>query len=289
MQTHSELHQHLLAVQNKDGGWSYGRAQSWTEPTALALLALESVDDVGQQHQRGVRWLLQRQRQDGGWSPNDAVPTSTSVTSLSLIALSKHLPSGAYSSGLGWLMHQVKPDLSVIERMRHYLQELPESEIISGGSPFYPSAGAWVAPTVMSIVAFTKAVAAGYSDPNLRLQIERGRAYLLSRRCHDGGWNHGSSQVRSAAFTSYPEMTGLGLLAFSDARQLQATLSLAKRMLHAPESAEGQAWLALGLAAHGQPASIVEWFRCRTVRDSALQLLARQTTGPTHPLFIHSL
>src|SRR3984957_12459504 len=84
----SDLLQQLIRRQNTDGGWGYQGATSWTEPTALAVLALESAKDRGTPYLRGCRWLLDRQRPDGGWGPNTTVGQSTSVTRAACLALS---------------------------------------------------------------------------------------------------------------------------------------------------------------------------------------------------------
>jgi squalene-hopene/tetraprenyl-beta-curcumene cyclase len=64
--------------QNDDGGWgedlrSYtdetwrGRGASTASQTAWALLALIAVDPTSESAARGVRWLINQQRADGGW------------------------------------------------------------------------------------------------------------------------------------------------------------------------------------------------------------------------------
>lgn len=68
----------LVAHQNPDGGWgedmrSYrdpawrGRGASTPSQTAWALLALLAADGDAQAVERGVGWLLDTQREDGGW------------------------------------------------------------------------------------------------------------------------------------------------------------------------------------------------------------------------------
>ena len=69
----------LEAHQNPDGGWgedlrSYddpswaGRGESTASQTAWALLALLAAGDGdGAAAERGIRWLAQTQRPDGGW------------------------------------------------------------------------------------------------------------------------------------------------------------------------------------------------------------------------------
>ena len=64
--------------QNDDGGWgedprSYddekwiGRGASTASQTAWALLALHAAGERGELVQRGIRWLVETQRPDGGW------------------------------------------------------------------------------------------------------------------------------------------------------------------------------------------------------------------------------
>jgi len=68
----------LAGVQNDDGGWgedlrSYqdvrwrGRGPSTASQTAWALLALLAAGKRGERVQRGVAWLVERQREDGSW------------------------------------------------------------------------------------------------------------------------------------------------------------------------------------------------------------------------------
>jgi squalene-hopene/tetraprenyl-beta-curcumene cyclase len=68
----------LEGCQNEDGGWgedlrSYsdeawrGRGESTPSQTAWALLALLAADGASPAVERGVRWLVDRQRKDGGW------------------------------------------------------------------------------------------------------------------------------------------------------------------------------------------------------------------------------
>jgi squalene-hopene/tetraprenyl-beta-curcumene cyclase len=68
----------LEQVQNRDGGWgedmrSYadpawrGRGESTPSQTAWALLALLAAGDAPEATERGVRWLVESQRADGGW------------------------------------------------------------------------------------------------------------------------------------------------------------------------------------------------------------------------------
>jgi len=68
----------LVAHQNADGGWgedlrSYvddgwrGRGASTASQTAWALLALLAAGERAAAAARGVAWLIETQRPDGGW------------------------------------------------------------------------------------------------------------------------------------------------------------------------------------------------------------------------------
>jgi len=242
-----ELQRQLLVSQNPDGGWPFWKGSSWTEPTALALLALRLHDHSPPARQAAAFWLERRQNTDGGWRPNDAVPASTWVTSLAILAL----PSAGKQAG-AWLSTHV--------------------HLKDGGSPWFPGTAGWVTPTATSILALSRLDNASFAS-----QIEQGRRFLLSRRCRDGGWNHGGSSFRSEDANSYPETTGLALLALAGAPagQLTAALQLSEDFLKNPGSTEGLSWLQMGLVAQGRKMEDLQLpLRPRTIRDISLRLLA---------------
>ena len=111
---------HLVSAQSEDGGWPFHPgATSWTEPTALAILALGALQ-LGEPCLRGQQWLIRQQRSDGGWSPTANVAESTWVTSLALLALPPSIGSAsspdlvarqfnlspAAARGASWLLSQ---------------------------------------------------------------------------------------------------------------------------------------------------------------------------------------
>jgi prenyltransferase beta subunit len=242
-----ELQRQLLASQNPDGGWPFLKGSSWTEPTALALLALRLHDHSAPVCQAAASWLERRQNPDGGWRPNDAVPASTWVTSLAILAL----PNTGKRAGV-WLSKHI------------YSKE--------GGFPWFPGTAGWVTPTASSILALSRLDGASFASP-----IEQGRRFLLSRRCRDGGWNHGGSSFRSENATSYPETTGLALLALAGvpSEQFTAALRLGGDFLQNPGSIEGLSWLQMGLVAQGKKLEDSQSHpQSRTIRDVSLRLLA---------------
>jgi hypothetical protein len=242
-----ELQRQLLASQNPDGGWPFLKGSSWTEPTALALLALRLHDHSPPARQAAAFWLERRQNTDGGWRPNDAVPVSTWVTSLAILAL----PDAGTRAGV-WLSKHIHTK--------------------DGGFPWFPGTAGWVTPTATSILALSRLDSASFAS-----QIEKGRRFLLSRRCHDGGWNHGGSSFRSENATSYPETTGVALLAVVGVppEQLTTAFRLSEDFLKNPGSVEGLSWLQMGLVAQGRKMEDPKPpLPPRTVRDISLRLLA---------------
>jgi hypothetical protein len=85
---------------------------------------------------------------------------------------------------------------------------------------------------------------------------------------------------------SYPETTGVALLGLTGtpAAALERSLKLAAGEFTACRSAQGRAWLRIGLAAHSQPVPTGgEEPVSRTVTDAALAVLAHaaeQGKGP---------
>lgn len=286
-----QLQRKLLDAQNSDGGWGYETGSSWTEPTAFALLALESQQIKSTACDRGYAWIRHNQRRDGGWPPESSVDISTWVTSLVLLASSEaNLGTRAYQRAIDWTVGQIRPELTPIERIAFRMRGMPPGEQTSGGSPWFPGTAAWVAPTAISILALSQAVR-GNRDERLRSLINRGKQYLLSRRCHDGGWNHGGTSFRSQNAESYPEMTGMALLALhgTPASGLAVSIQTAENFLSHPGSLEGLSWLQLGLMQHGRDRmNISTDLQCRTTRDTCLRLLALAAGSGTNKLLTQS-
>ena len=246
----------LLGRQNADGGWSYHRGGSWTEPTCYALLALTA---SGASHtpevRRGVAWLRRCQRADGGFAPRESVPESTWLTALTLL-----LPAG--TEGLdrqraeSWTVEQTGRESGWVNRLRLWMLGADSSgdSMSFDGWAWYPGTAAWVAPTAVSVLALEKMEKSG-NQADLHKRIQEGRSFLLARRCRDGGWNHGSTRALGYDSDSYPETTGIALLALHGATGPEVIKGLERGEQHlaACQSSEAASWLRLGLGAHGRP------------------------------------
>jgi hypothetical protein len=102
----------------------------------------------------------------------------------------------------------------------------------------------------MSVLALGKLAG---SDSRVRDRIGQGQSFLLARRCRDGGWNHGSTKALGYDSDSYPETTGIALLALhgSNAPEMKQGVEVAQRHLASCRSLEAASWLTLGLLARG--------------------------------------
>ena len=273
----------LRNAQNQDGGWGYRGGASWTAPTASALLALAAAGERGEDFARGLAFLARSQRKDGGWAPQPSVDQSTWVTAMALLVLADQPGAKGLQDGGGWLMRQSGRESGYFYRFREWLLGVrPEERTGYSGWSWYPGTAAWVAPTALSILALEK-LNRGKPDPARSARIEDGRGFLLARMCRDGGWNYGSTQALGFSYDSYPETTGLALLALAGGgrRDLGKSLSCAERYLAGRTTVEGRSWLEMALLAHGRtpPPSPPIPQAFRNLIDTALIVVARAAAG----------
>ena len=254
----------LLDRQNQDGGWGYGTVgSSWTETTCYALLALAAgelyqSDSVRDAIHRGVKWIGSRQRPDGGWAPRDGVDESTWVTALALL-LPLDLAAGVGRDRASrWILEQTGRESQFVYRLRlRLLGVRPDATEQFDGWPWYPGTAAWVAPTALTLLALEK-LNPSANDTQVQTRRGEGRSFLLARRCRDGGWNHGSTTALGYDSDSYPETSGLALLALHGVApsELGSALEVGERHLRESRSLEATSWLTLGLLAHGRSPSV---------------------------------
>ena len=263
------LHVHQLP----DGGWGYGGSAACTEPTAWAILALRAAADKTTGLAKAETWLRKTQRSDGGWAPRPEVDISTWVSSLGLLALPGNLPAWQ------WLMAQTGRDSRLTQRVREWMLGVTsEYDSADAAWSWYPETASWVGPTAYAILALR-----GAKRPEAADRIAAGQRFLVSRRCRDGGWNHGSARALGYEAHSYPEMTGLALSALAGTKHAESAKSNALVQLPECRTAEGVAWLQLGLAAVGVRPLRAEVPACRSAHDLALRLLSEVALAGRYP------
>ena len=267
--------------QNSDGGWGYVQGPSWTEPTVFVLLA-QSVSDFDEHtFEAGVKFLSAMQRRDGGWSPQPGVEESTWVTALAAFLPEQAVGTETLRRAVAWLKGQTGRESSLSYRLRQRIAG--DREEYPNGWAWFPGAAAWVIPTALGILAFERALAAGDGDRALSRRVDDGRAFLFARQCADGGWNHGSNRALGRDGDSYPETTGIALAALRHAPRsdrVERAKAAARRHLTTCRTAEGIAWLRMGLAAHGESVSSPFQPIPRTTLDEALTALASAVHNP---------
>jgi hypothetical protein len=257
-----QFSENLLARQNADGGWSYRRGGSWTEPTCYALLALATNGAAyGAELRRGMDWLRRCQRSDGGLAPRESVQESTWLTALALL-LPPDLQGIDRNKAEIWTIEQTGRESGWVNRLRLWMLGADSDDTFKfDGWAWYPGTAAWIGPTAISLLALEKLERAkrGGDSASLKKRIDQGRGFLLARRCHDGGWNHGSTSALGYDSDSYPETTGLALLALHGQKGAVVAQGLVRGEQHLAmcQSNEAASWLRLGLTAHGRtvPAS----------------------------------
>jgi hypothetical protein len=289
--------------QNGDGGWPYGRGVSWTEPTVYVLLAQAAASEgaassedaviAGVRAQpdresflKGAKFLGSIARKDGGYSPQPGVEESTWVTALVALLPEDALSERQRRQAIDWLAARAGQESDwryrLKQRMNGNKDEFPR------GWPWFPGAAAWVIPTSFGILAFERALRGQDALSGvLRERVADARTFLLGRMCADGGWNHGANRALGRDGDSYPETTGIALLALHEvagdqaaAPQIERAKAAARKHLTTCRTAEGIAWLRMGLGAHGEAAVAAFEPVCRTNMDEALLSLAGAVRNP---------
>jgi hypothetical protein len=130
----------------------------------------------------------------------------------------------------------------------------------------------------MAILAFERELRSR-PDAELADRVASGKRFLISHMCADGGWNYGASRALGVDGDSYPETTGVALLSLRG-QDVARPIAAAKKHLASCRSAEGLAWLKMGLAAHAEAARIDHEPVCRTNTDRALWAMAQAPVNP---------
>lgn len=267
----------LAAKQNPDGGWPYIRGVSWTEPTVYSILAMLAAG-AKESAARGIGWLRRLARADGGFSPQAGVVDSTWVTALVALLPPEELGVPTHEGAIQWLLRTTGNESTKVYRLRQWLLGAPRpANQEFAGWPWTRGAGAWVGPTSLAILALDKE-SRRKPSAEISRRIAEGRQFLMTRCCHEGGWNHGAAEALGYAAGPYPETTGMALAALRgvDGPEVRRAIAAAQGFLADSHSADAINWLGLGLMAHGgmpvgycRPAGVAS----RTLPETSLAML----------------
>ncbi len=245
-----------------------------------ALLALSAGRQDAAAVERGLDWLERTRQPDGGWGAQPELRTSSWVTAPAVLALARLGTLGREDPAIEWLLRQRGRETSFLVRLRQALLGVrPDYETDYSGWPWFPGTSAWVPPTCWGILALRR-VQRLFPDPEIEARLESGVQFLLSRMCHDGGWNQGSARALGYEAGSYPETTGLALLALQgrDFPRRQQAIARAREHYRHCRSVRGRSWLNLGLLAQGQslPEEAADpSLRCWDTVETSLSVIAR--------------
>jgi hypothetical protein len=198
------------------------------------------------------------------------------VTSLVALLPPEAVGAARYNQGLAWIMRQMGTNSTIWYRLRERLLGTGAGEE-NPGWPWFPGTAAWVTPTAMAILALAK-VEKRRPSVEVRSRMEKGRRFLLSHRCADGGWNHGSSR------TGYEELlraTGAAMLAW---RALPIWIKAWLRPNARGDAGAEGAWLKLGLLAHGRKKKDAR--HARRALFAIRHCACSPSGGPGHNAFI---
>ncbi len=245
----------LLRTQNPDGGWGYfpGKA-SWLEPTSYAMLALHG--DAASPVALARAWTLIEKWQlpDGSWRAGAQVQEGTWVTALAVTLCSVYAKTDSMlSNGVSRLVTTEGAERSTLFRLMTFLGVgRIEADTSHAAWPWRPGTSSWIEPTAHTIVALKK-VQVLLQARRIRDRVREGEQMVLSRRCADGGWNHGSARTYQIDAPSYPESTALALLALQGRRRdAGRALDMAREFLSTAKSPLARAWLSIALQAWGE-------------------------------------
>lgn len=278
----------LLAMMRDDGAYPYRNGGAGiAECTCYALLARYAAGDTDERLTISLDWLQKLQRPDGGFAPQTSVSDSNWVTSLAALTMGAYGRSEAQRKAVEWLLGLTGMESAWLPRtIRNTLGIETAYPQNHHGWPWVKGTAAWLMPTALGLLALLHARKSGRFDhlnSQLDERIDEARKMLLDRRCADGGWNHGAPAALEVNANSYPETTGMALIALQGvpSEAIAGADDLGAQMLSKNHFANAASWLQIGLTARGHAVIIgeEEAIQCRNSLDYALRVLALQAIG----------
>ena len=256
----------LLGAQNEDGGWGAVKGKrSNTESTSFVLMALKSLEGnpFDRQTTAGLKWLLQRQKDDGSWSLNDASKQGSWTTPIAVLALLSFQDQRDHAlRAAKWILTQEgrKPGWVATLLFRlSLLKKITELDPYLSGWSWTAGAFSWVEPTSYSLMTLKK-LKRSLDGTNCEERIRQGEMLIYDRMCENGGWNYGNSRVLGEALWPYPDVTAVALIALQDRAASEAnktSLRALDAMLREAGSGTALGWGILCLTLYKQ--DVQEW------------------------------
>jgi len=217
---------HLLRLQSNDGGFgAYPGAESRTESTALAALALlrASETDAVEAAGAALGWLESSQLASGAWPLAPGFGEANWSTSLAVLALSYNGNPGVIEAGARWLIDEEGHGATWWVRLLFKFfpgRKTVDLDADLVGWPWASGTFSWVEPTSYAMVALKRLRSVIGSQGRLETRLEERLAdadlLLADRACVGGGWNYGNKRVFDEDLWPYPDTTAVALLALAD-------------------------------------------------------------------------
>ena len=235
----------LIGSRSPNGSWAYRKGASGSvEPTALAALALGA---AGERAGQTAGWLTRLQNPDGslGLSEKQAAPGWMTPYAMLLWDATGAHPEPTRRAA-EWLLRLKGKVVPLSEDPARVIGH--DSTLV--GWPWVAETHSWLEPTVLAVLALSRA---GFGD---HPRVAAGLRLIRDRAIDGGGWNYGNKSVFGRPLRAQPAPTGLALLALAgiDARPglVDAAIAYLRRTLPGVRAPSSLGWGLIGLAAWGE-------------------------------------
>lgn len=249
----------------KDGSWPFlpGREPS-TEATAWCMLSLDDRDPV---LPKALKFLINLQNEDGGWSTGPSEGKSDWCTGPAMFALrtvahklSDNKGIASFDRGTNYLSETTFELYNMPARIiLGAIQGVEKTEESPRGWPWSRGCYHWVEPTCYNLYAFKLPQPTKYKK-GFETMVSRAEKFLLENTCSTGGWNHGSHLSLGVNLPPYIVTTAEALLAlqnFPDHKEIGRAFDFLHANTEASQagqknSAMALAWMTLASHAYGR-------------------------------------
>jgi hypothetical protein len=241
----------------RPGGWGHCGEQFGTEPTSLALLALNSSSYASTVTRKELEPLVACQRPNGLWP---AVGNGTAGVSFwaSAMAANTLMILGAapetFVGALDSLVHCRPLEASWVVRLKFRLFDRQvRFDPTKYGWAWVPDTVSWVVPTSMALITLERARKQGLiRGGGLQNRLRLGAEMLIDRACPKGGWNAGNAVVYGVPLRPHADATAIALAALRfhhDLPIVRDSLTWTLNRIDCP-SAYSLAWVILSAATY---------------------------------------